>query len=211
LVALAAGIYSYAIHWRPSLRHYPVQGIDVSHHQGNVDWSKVRAAGVAFAYIKATEGGDHRDADFTKNWHQSRAAGLRHGAYHFYTLCRPAADQAANFIAAVPREPDALAPVVDLEFGGNCSARPSREVLLRELTIFLMAIEQHAGRAAILYITREFDEAYGITRAFDRPLWLRRMLLPPNYGARPWTIWQASAFRSVDGIEGRVDWNVMRP
>jgi lysozyme len=210
LGTLAVAAALYAPYWRPSEQSWPLQGIDVSHHQGGIDWAALPAQGVDFAWIKATEGGDHRDRLFEANWRGARAAGIRRGAYHFFTLCRPGADQAANFVAVVPREPGALPPAVDLEFGGNCAARPSRGVLLRELAAFLRIVEAHSGRPAILYLTREFEEAYRLSEAVDRPLWLRRLLLEPRFGARPWTHWQASSFHRLRGIQGGVDWNVLR-
>jgi len=210
LAALGLGAWLYAPHWRPSERSWPVQGIDVSHHQGAIDWAALPAQGVDFAFIKATEGGDHRDRLFEANWRGAGAAGIRRGAYHFFTLCRSGADQAANFVAAVPREPDALPPAVDLEFGGNCAARPERAAVLREIDAFLSAIEAHSGRPALLYLTREFDEYYRISEAIDRPLWLRSLVIQPRFGARPWTLWQVSSFHRLRGIEGPVDWNVMR-
>ncbi|MBY8823095.1 GH25 family lysozyme [Sphingomonas colocasiae] len=211
LAALAGALYAYALQWRPSIEQYPLQGVDVSHHQGEIHWPSVKAAGAEFAYIKATEGADHRDTRFAENWQQSETAGLKHGAYHFYTLCRPAIDQATNFIATVPREEQALPPAVDLEFGGNCAARPSRETLIADLTSFLEMIEAHAGKPAILYVTSEFEDTYAISRGIHRTLWLRRLFLPPNYGERPWVMWQASSVRRIEGIEGPVDWNVVRP
>ena len=47
---------------------YPVHGIDVSKYQGDIDWHRVRASGIDFAFIKATEGGDHTDDRFRDNW-----------------------------------------------------------------------------------------------------------------------------------------------
>jgi len=93
---------AYAPHWHPSDDLYPHQGIDVSHYQGRIDWRALPAQGVDFAYIKASEGGDLRDDAFAANWAGAERAGIARGAYHFFTLCRPGADQAANFIAAVP-------------------------------------------------------------------------------------------------------------
>src|SRR5262245_45992334 len=61
----------------------PIQGIDVSYWQGDIDWRKVADAGVHFAYIKATEGGDHLDAKFLDNWRAAKLAGVARGAYHF--------------------------------------------------------------------------------------------------------------------------------
>jgi lysozyme len=209
--AVLAGLLIYfAIHWRPDPKAYPVQGIDVSHHQGEIDWASVAADAVDFAYIKATEGGDLRDPRFSTNWQGASKAGLRRGAYHFFTLCRLATDQAANFIATVPRDTEALPATVDLEFGGNCAERPSRSVLLGELKIFIEAIEAHTGKPVLIYTTNEFEDFYKISDAIDRPLWLRRIAFPPDFGARPWVMWQASNIRRVSGITGRVDWNVVR-
>lgn len=207
---LGGALLYFAMQWRPNPSAYPVQGIDVSHHQGEIAWPSVAADSVDFAYIKATEGGDFRDPRFAENWTGASAAGLRRGAYHFFTLCRLASDQASNFIATVPRDPQALPAAVDLEFGGNCAERPSRSVLLAELKMFIAEVEAHTGKPVLIYTTREFEEYYQLTAAIDRPLWLRRIAFPPDFGARPWVMWQASNFRSVDGISGRVDWNVVR-
>jgi len=209
LLALSAWLFAGA--WHPSTSRFPLQGIDVSHHQGAIAWAKLPAQSVGFAWIKATEGGDGSDPLFRSNWNQAAAAGVRRGAYHFFTLCRPGAEQARNFIATVPFDPRALPPAVDLEYLGNCSRKPEPAKLRAELAVFLAAVEAHYRNRAILYLTPEFDRAYGISRAFDRPLWLRSLVRQPRFGGRPWTIWQVSNFRRLDGISGRVDWNVARP
>lgn len=211
LAAVAgAALWWFATGWAPARDRWPVQGVDVSHRQGTVDWPRVRAAGADFAYLKASEGGNHRDTRFAENWAGAAQAGVRRGAYHFFTLCAPGRDQATNFIALVPREADALPPAIDLEFGGNCAKRPDRDALLAELETFIEMVEAHSEKPVILYLTREFDESYRVSEAIDRPLWLRRMFLEPNYGAHPWVMWQAHARRRVDGIEGPADWNVLR-
>ncbi|HYD25407.1 MAG TPA: GH25 family lysozyme [Croceibacterium sp.] len=196
--------------WHPSDARYPRQGIDVSHHQGAIGWAALPAQGVDFAYIKATEGGDHVDRAFAANWRAAARAGIRRGAYHFFTLCRPGAEQAAHFIATVPRDDRGLPPAVDLEYTGNCTQRPRISDVAGELAAFLGPVEAHYDRRAVLYLTEEFDRAHRISARFDRPLWLRSLVLEPDFGARPWAVWQASNFRRLDGIEGRVDWNVMR-
>lgn len=213
-VALFVGplaLWFTAVQWHPSTQRYPRQGIDVSHHQGAIRWAALPRT-VGFAYIKASEGGDHRDARFAENWTGARTAGIAHGAYHFFTLCRPGAEQATNFMAAVPRDPGMLPPAVALEFGGNCAARPTPEALVRELRAFLSRTDAHFGQPTILHLTREFDAGYGISRRFARhPLWLRSLFIEPDWGARPWTMWQASSVRRIPGIAGPVDWNVLRP
>ena len=52
----------------PSAARFPIRGIDVSHHQGEIDWTAVKASRVEFAFIKASEGGDFRDREFARNW-----------------------------------------------------------------------------------------------------------------------------------------------
>ena len=210
LALLAAGLWLGVAHWAPSRATYPVQGIDVSHHQGRINWKRVHGDGVGFAYIKASEGAGLRDPRFAENWRDAKAAGIGRGAYHFFTLCRAGREQATNFIATVPREAEALPPVVDLEFGGNCAARPDRLRLLKELRDFIAMVEAHSEKTMILYVTREFDAAYRVSSAFDRPLWLRSIFFEPRYGAHRWVMWQANPRRRIAGISGPVDWNVVR-
>ena len=52
----------------PYPHDFPIHGIDVSNHQGDIDWNAVRQSNVRFAYIKATEGGDHADETFMLHW-----------------------------------------------------------------------------------------------------------------------------------------------
>ncbi len=210
LAVLAAILWFFAIRWNPDRTAFPVQGVDVSHHQGAIEWKRVAAAGAGFAYIKASEGADLHDEAFATNWADAGSAGLQRGAYHFFTLCRAGAEQATNFISMVPRDEAALPPALDLEFGGNCAARPDRATLLANIETYIHMVEAHSGKPVVLYLTREFDEAYRISDAVDRPLWLRRLFIEPAYGARQWVMWQASNLRRVDGIEGPVDWNVVR-
>ncbi|MBN8214710.1 MAG: glycoside hydrolase family 25 protein [Xanthomonadales bacterium] len=204
IVALAA--WWWFREYRPDRDRYPIRGIDVSHHQGSIDWSKVAGDDVAFAYLKATEGGDHRDRAFARNWREARDAGIAVGAYHFFTFCRPGADQAANFLAVVPVAADALPPAVDLEFGGNCGRTPDGATMRRELDAFLAPVERAHGKPALLYVTPEFLDAYR-KQLPARALWRRSILRKPD-GAASWHVWQYHNRGIVDGIAGPVDLNV---
>src|SRR4029078_7609421 len=152
---------------RPSERRYPYQGIDVSHHQGHIAWTKLPRQGVDFAYIKATEGADHVDRRSWTNWRAAHRAGIHRGAYHFFRLCGSGRAQAANFVRTVPFDAAALAPAIDLEFPGNCSRRPSRAEVHKELGDFLRIVEARYGKRAVLYLTRRFDNHYRMSTAFD--------------------------------------------
>jgi len=211
VAAVALAAWAWAPHWHPSDRRFPVQGIDVSHHQGAIDWRQLPSQGVDFAYIKASEGGDHRDRRFAANWSGARRAGIARGAYHFFTLCRSGAKQALNFIATVPADADALPPAVDLEHLGNCSRTLSRDSFHKELADYIRLVEARYRKPVLLYLTAEFDRNYQVSARIDRPLWLRELVRRPRFGARPWQLWQVSNFRRLRGIGGRVDWNVARP
>ena len=198
-------------HWTPSRGAYPTQGVDVSHDQGEIDWNAARSAGADFAYVKASEGSDMRDDRFASNWTGAAEAGVKRGAYHFFSLCRTGRQQATNFIAMVPREAEALPPALALEFEGNCKQRPSRDSLLAEVATFIQMVEAHSEKPVMIHVTRAFENQYRISEALNRPLWLRSTGLAPSYGAHAWVMWQANRLRRVDGIEGPVDWNVVRP
>lgn len=204
---VGAGGLIYFHTFSPDRDRFPVRGIDISHHQGRIDWRRVAADDVAFAVIKATEGGDHVDDAFATNLREARAAGLAVGAYHFFTFCRPGADQAKNFISAVPRGEPLLPPVVDIEFGGNCPQRPSPEQLNVELQAFLAPVEAAFGKPAIVYLTDDAAVAYAGHIA-KRPLWLRSLLLQP--GRDDWIYWQYHNRGRIDGISGDVDLNVLQ-
>jgi len=189
------------------LRSGEHRGVDVSAHQGRIDWPTVAQSGFDFAYIKATEGGDWVDDHFQENWRGAGAAGIRRGAYHFFTLRRPGADQAENFLKVAPPDAQSLPPVVDLEFGGNTSARPPRETILRELSVFIQRVEAAHQRQLILYLLPEFENSYGVFGTFPRRLWLRNLMSRPPAELN-WTIWQYTPMGRVPGIQGDVDLNV---
>jgi lysozyme len=183
-------------------------GVDVSSHQGEVDWERVAGDGIAFTYIKATEGADFVDERFRRNWEGAAAVGLDRGAYHFLTLCRPGVEQAENFLRTVPSDPDAVPPVVDLELAGNCSKRPDPAWVERELGAFLEQVESATGQTVVLYVGDDFEGRYHLRDEMDRPIWHRRVLIRPDVDG--WWIWQVHGYASVDGIDGDADLDVMR-
>lgn len=212
LLAVSAAAVGFAWfawypHHRPSLWAGESLGIDVSHHQGHIDWRRVADDGVAFAYIKASEGGTVADARFRENWTGSDAAGVRRGAYHFFTLCRSGAEQAEHFLRTVPRDPSALPPAVDLELAGNCASRPGRAAVSGELGAFLSALERTWGRDTLLYVGEDWEDRYPVLDRSARPAWLVSFLGRPDAS---WTVWQVSWRARVDGVHGSVDLDVGR-
>lgn len=190
----------------------PIHGIDVSRWQENIDWAAVRRAGTRFAFIKATEGGDHLDPRFYENWDNARRAGVPRGAYHFVYWCRPAEEQAAWFIQNVPNEPDALPPVLDLEWNShsrNCRRLVPREEALAKARYILAAMERHYGKMPIIYTDINFHRDVLEGEHFDNPFWLRSVAAEPHerYKDRRWMLWQWTQTGTIPGIRGGVDRN----
>ncbi len=193
--------------------NYPraaVQGIDVSHHQGNVDWKVIPKDKVTFVYIKASEGGDLRDKNFISNWNGARAAGFQTGAYHFFTLCRDGITQARNFRDLVPLEKESLPPAVDLEYVGNCAARPERTKFLKELADFIQEWQVFYMQKPVLYTTNEFYRDYLKDSEFESyPLWVRNVFGKPSRETYPsMMLWQYADNARLKGINGPVDLNI---
>jgi lysozyme len=183
--------------------HYSVYGIDVSHHQGAIDWARVAASGqVAFAWIKATEGVHHRDSRFAENWRAARGHDIAVGAYHYYSMCRTGRAQADHFIATVPKAPNGLPHAVDVEHDARCNRVVPSDLAL-QLEDFLDRLEAHYGTRPLLYATERYraEHASGVRAG----RWVAAYSRPPS---GPWQFWQYSPRGRVPGIRGPVDRNV---
>ena len=99
---------------------YEIQGIDISHYQGDIDWAKLQKAiinkcPVRFVIVKSTEGRSIVDENFAYNFNQAREYGFIRGAYHFWSIRSNARDQAYFFLNKVKLQPGDLPPVLDVE------------------------------------------------------------------------------------------------
>jgi len=196
----------------PDVTSYQVRGMDISHHQndlGAIDWAQVRLDGLSFVYIKATEGGDVADADFTANWEGSGSAGLAHGAYHFYNFCRSGASQADNVLRTVPAEAGALPLTIDLEASGDCEKTPAKAAFRKDLAVFIAKVTAAYGRAPILYLNYAIYDRYFKGDKVPYKLWIadpKRAPALPDGAA--WTLWQYNWHGKAAGIDGEVDLDV---
>lgn len=179
---------------------YAVHGVDVSHHNGAIDWRQVAGAGIAFAWLNASEGGDFVDSRFAAN--AARAAGVRAGAYHFFSFCRPGAEQARHFLSVVAEAPLALPPAVDVELVGNCRAPPANDVIRRELETWLALVEAKLGHA-VIHTTPDVDAA--LLGGLGRDRWTRSI---PGEPRTRWRYWQFEPAGQVAGVDGAVDLDV---
>ncbi|HJY76666.1 MAG TPA: GH25 family lysozyme [Burkholderiales bacterium] len=207
IVLLYAGFIRFNY---PSFERHPVQGVDVSHHQGSIEWSVLERSPAQFAYIKASEGATFKDPRFDENWKGALAASVVPGAYHYFTLCKSGAEQAANFVSAAAwTRSHGLPPAVDLEFGGNCSQRPSADEFASELRSFLDAVEQEWGCVPVLYVTQEFHRHYIANRFSSYPIWVRDIFRQPRLeDGRQWRLWQFANRGRLTGVGAFIDLNV---
>lgn len=190
-------------------QEYPVKGFDISHHQKEVQWSKISTKEYKFVYLKATEGGDFKDRKFQDNWLRARERGFLVGAYHFYRLCRDGKVQADNFIETVPVKNDALPPVIDLEYDSNCINTFSKDQLLKEINIMHERLFQHYGKQPIFYISKAFYNIVLAGEFKDTPLWVREYKSKPDLKDHPdWLFWQHTNQGKIEGISTTVDLNV---
>jgi lysozyme len=189
----------------------PIQGLDIARYQGRVDFERARAGGVHFIYIKSTEGKDYIDPNFYANWEGARAAGVARGAYHFMTWCSLASQQAAWFIRNVPADPDALPPVLDLEWNNasSCKNKHDRETILEKVHVMLDAMERHARKVPIIYTDMRFHDDILAGEHFDNPFWLRSTAAEPHmrYRDRDWLFWQWTQTGTMSGVRTEVDRN----
>jgi lysozyme len=190
-----------------------VHGIDVSKYQGDIDWAAVRGAGTKFAWIKATEGGDHLDERFHTNWAGAKAAGVPYGFYHFMYWCRPANEQMDWIKRNIPVDRDALPPVLDLEWNAHsrtCPHRLSPEAARAKIDHLLTEMERHFGKRPVIYTDITFHRDVLEGHYHDHHYWLRSVAAHPSekFNRHNFHFWQYTATGTVPGIRGHVDRNV---
>lgn len=187
-----------------------IHGIDVSHHSGAVDWVKVKGAGHAFAFAKATEGLDDPDPMFTTHWPAMKKAGLIRGAYHFYVTEDDPREQAKLFIQTVTLKKGDLAPMVDIEILG----KDTQHDLVSRFQMFLEILEKHYGIKPIIYTERIFWDANLNNKFGSYPLWVAEYEVETPTLPEGWTtfhLWQWKGDAQVPGVEKTADLSKFNP
>jgi len=186
-------------------------GIDLSHWQGSVSWSRVKSDGVTFAFMKATEGTSYADPTLKTNWAGAESHGIYRSAYHFARPSVGSADRQAEYfvkkVGSFKGKGD-LPPVLDLEATGGLSSSQLR----RWVRNWLETTEKLTGRTPILYFSPYFwiDHLGNSTSFTHYPLWIAhytsgKPLVPGGW--KTWTFWQRTSSGNVNGISGHVDMN----
>lgn len=191
---------------------YEIHGIDISHHQGRINWDELKDNGqidhcpIRFVMIKATEGATRTDENFRENFYQARENGFTRGAYHFYSVHTPAEEQAYHFINTVKLENGDLPPVLDVEHKPkNQSDEDFKYSVLR----WLHLVENHYQVKPIIYTYFKFKTRYLSDPVFDQyPYWIAHYYVDSLEYQGAWKFWQHTDVGRLPGIKGNVDFNI---
>lgn len=195
-----------------------VQGIDVSHWQGSIDWNAVRDAGIEFAWIKATEGTSYTDDRFDTNYPAAHAAGVIRGAYHFALPdASGGAAQAEFFVnngGAWSADDLTLPGILDIEanpYGDACYGL-STSAMQQWISDFYTTYKSLTSRDIVIYTSPSWWNSCtgGWSGMADKsPLavahWTSADSPTLPTGFSTWTVWQYTSTGSVSGISGDVD------
>lgn len=200
--------------------HY---GIDVSHHNGEINWSKIKKQKVKYTYIKMSEGNKWIDQKFDRNMNGARSANIPVGVYHFLSSGVSAESQARHFIAEYKkyRKNGDLPPVLDLEWDPAPRTKSDRWRNLRSVEIanraklWLHIVEEELNVKPIIYTNLFWwQDNIGKSGAdlARYGVWMSRYgkwnkPSPPVMDSFTWHLWQFTEDGHVDGISGSVDVN----
>ena len=182
-----------------------ITGIDVSHHQGAINWEKVKEElpHLEFVYVKCTEGKTYVDPAFVKNVKGASAQGFRVGAYHYFRMTSSAHDQFRNFKSQMDKVHLDLIPMIDIETDDK---RPRKE-LQDSLRVLLGLIEKEYGKKPMIYGTTRSYNSYCAPQFNDYLLYIGRYgsAKPVIIGPSHYAIWQYSEKGHIKGIPNAVD------
>jgi lysozyme len=219
VVAFTAYVVLQAVHNRDRrMRAKPVPpecklgpttaGIDVSYYQGDITWSRVRRAGVQFAFIRVADGTTILDSQFAANWAGARRAGVLRGAYQFFRPEEDPIEQANVLVRELrARGRGELPPVIDIEV---TSGLPLSTVVARA-RVWIEHVRSQLGVEPIVYTNYGMFRWGGAEPLAHHLLWLAHYTqqcpsIPPPWSR--WTFWQYTENGRVDGIDGAVDLDV---
>lgn len=186
-------------------------GIDVSHHQGKINWEQVKdweGHVIKFAYIKATEGATYQDEMYHYNLTQAKKNGLLVGSYHYFRTTSGPEDQFANFKKHAKKNTNDLRPLVDVEEMKNWKEGEFHKNFKK----FLDLVENYYGKKPLIYTVNSFynHNLSGRYTEYDFMIGRYGDYSPNMRDKSDWTIWQFSENGKVKGIPKNVDIDILR-
>lgn len=191
-------------------------GIDVSHHQGVIDWQAVADSGVEFVMVRLgyrglTGGELHADDLVQENLQGARAAGLRLGAY-FYSqaVSVEEARQEAAFALEILEDTELDLPLVFDWEQEKRTENVSADTVTDSAIAFCEDVKLAGYQPMVYFNSYQAEHLMDMTRLEDYPWWLAMYDVGEDFPCRM-DIWQYSCTGSVPGIEGNVDLNILFP
>lgn len=191
LVKLILILVIFLPFYSSSKKNEYVKGVDISHHQGVINWSKSDKKLFSFVYIKSTEAAKFKDPLFKHNWNGAKGVGIYVGAYHVYNFKISGRSQAMNFINTVPKYKNSLPPAIDLHLISSVT-NEEKSKMIKELKIFNKLLLNHYGKNPIFYICNSQHKKY-LLGHFNNPVWTwhyTEKTKPSKFGNKSWTMWQ---------------------
>ena len=183
-------------------------GIDVSHHQGRIDWKRVaKDKRVRFVYIKATQGTTIVDERYKYNNRNARKHGILCGAYLYFSSSSSVRDQFKAFTRVVKKKDQDLIPAIDVEREGMKHWTPKQ--VRNNLQQMCRLMKNYYGKSPIIY------SQYVYYNERLAPYFNHYLLFLAKYskgkpviiGKGRNNIWQFTERGLINGINGRVDLN----
>ena len=191
-------------------------GIDVSKWNREIDWEAVKAAGVEFAIIRCGYRGSVtgtlvEDPYFYQNLQGAKKAGIQVGLYFFTqaTNAVEAVEEASMVLCLNGGQPLEYPIFIDTEgAGGNGRADHLDTAVRTQVCEAFCETIENAGYRAGIYASRNwFYNNLDMSRLDENVIWLAEYREHPEYEGK-YQMWQYTADGSIDGIEGRVDFNI---
>lgn len=181
-------------------------GIDVSEWQGDIDFSRVKNAGIEVVYIRAGQGFSYEDAKFERNYKEAKENGLKIGVYHYVTArnVEQAKLQAQFFVSLISNKQIDCKLAMDFESFGNLTKSQVNEISLA----YIEEVEKLSKKEVVVY-----SNTYNARYTFDDevanyPLWVAQygVSQPQDNGKwKSWVGYQYTSTGRVNGITGNVD------
>ena len=186
-----------------------LNGIDVSHYEGVVNWQAAAAGGIAFGIARVSDGTQYPDEYFASNWAAMKAAGVVRGAYQYFEADEDVDAQADMMITAMATmAPGDLPPTIDVEVTHGLT--PSQ--LAPRIQQWIDRVAAATGRAPMVYTGYYFwRDSVASTGDAGNPLWAAEYTSECPLVSSPWTqwtFWQHSGTGSAPGVSGEVDVDV---
>ena len=188
-------------------------GIDVSKHNGKIDWNAVKSSGVDFAIIRCGYRGSSsgvmiEDPKFHENIKGATAAGIKVGIYFFsQAVDEVEAVKEASMAVSLAKSYHLTYPIfIDTESSGGRGDKVSIETRTAVINAFCKTV-QDAGYQAGVYSSKTWYEKYiNMSQVGNYKIWLAHYADVPNYAGR-FDMWQYSCKGTISGINGKVDLN----